>query len=590
MFKTKPLQFHLLRIAAALRAAFTLALLTVATVLHGATFTVSNTKSSGPGSLRQAMLDAQYSADAKIVFDLAGNPPFTIDVDTPLPVMMRSVSIDGISQPGFVGTPLIAIVNRTSSPTIELRGGNSHVQGLRFVLTSGDGVVSRADNDQIFRNVFERLGDPSPDEHAAIRLSGSGAHVGVNTAGFGTCVVVEGGRNNWISENTFDGCYAFDVALPGGEHTSINSHNVLRGPIVNGNPAITIDAPAFDTYIGESVIEHAFAGIDVRGNGNYIQDNFIHDMAGYAIRVDGGRSNRITRNTLWNTGVEIVSINDGNQSILPPDLSQVTVTPFGTTIRGSLRFPEGGWRSFEVFQSDTCDASSPRLLVGIGSNNATNSFSFTIAPVTPGAYITVTATDTGADTSALSQCVKVQGSLSMPAPVITSISPTHGTRPQVVIRGANFAENTKAYFGGVPASSDYYRSDEIGVRPLAGAGDVDLVVRNPDGQEAKTTFHFDDDRCSSVWVNRAPQTAVAHGDDAATFTVVASSSSAPISYQWYSGAVLDRTHPIDGATSASFATTPSRGMTYWVEMTSPCGEANYAPARFVAVPRRAAPH
>jgi len=568
---------------------FTIVLFSVAISLNAATFTVTNTNSSGPGSLRQAMLDAQYSAKAKIIFDLAGNPPFAIDVDEPLPVMYRSVTIDGLSQPGVSGAPLIALVNRTSFPAIDLRGGDSQVDMLRFVLTRGDGIVSRADGDLIFGNVFERLGEPSPDEQAAIRLSGSGASVGVNRIGFGTCILVEGGFNNWISENTFDGCYANAIALHAGQHSSINSHNVIRGPLVDGNPAITIDAPAFDTYIGESVIEHAYGGIDVRGSTSYIQSNFIHDMAGYAIRIDGGRSNRFRRNMLWNTGSDVVLINDGNQSLQPPNLSEVTVTPFATTIKGSLRTTAGGDQTFEFFQSDTCDASSPRVLVGIGSNRGTNPFSLTIAPVTPGAFLTAIATDPGSDSSGFSVCAKVQGSLSMSAPVITSITPAHGHRQQIVIRGANFAENMRVFFGGIPTTIDYFQSDEIGATPQDDlpSSDVDLVLRNPDGQEARTTFHFDEP--CNLWVNRPPQTVAAHGDDPATFTVVASSSSMPISYQWYHGPILDRSHPIDGATSASLVTRPSLGMEYWVELKSSCA-LSYVSTKFINVPRRAAPH
>lgn len=571
-----------------MRRAFAIALF-LAIPLHAATFTVTNAQSSGPGSLRQAMLDAQYSANAKIVFDIAGNPPFTIDVDEPLPVMYRSVTIDGVSQTGVTGAPLIVLVNRTSYPAIDLRGGSSVVSTLRFVLTRGDGVVSRADGDHIFGNVFERLGEPSPDEQAAIRLGGSGAILSSNRIGFGTCVVVEEGFNNWISGNTFDGCYANAIALHAGKHSSINSHNVIRGPLVDGNAAITIDAPAFDTYLGESIIEHAFGGIDVRGSSSYIQSNFIHDMTGYAIRVDGGRSNRITRNMLWNTGNDIVLINDGNQGLKPPNLSEVTVTPYATTIKGSFGTTAGGGQGFEFFQSETCDASSPRMLVGLGSDSGPKPFSLTIEPVTPGAYLTAIATDPGANSSGFSPCTKVQGSLSMPAPAITSITPAHGRRQQVVIRGANFAENTRVFFGGIPTTIDYFHPDEIGTTPQDDrmSGDVDLVLRNPDGQEARTTFHFDDE--CSLRVNRPPQTVAAHGDDPATFTVVASSSSMPVSYQWYHGAILDRSHPIDGATSASFVTRPSLGMEYWVELKSPCG-LGYASAKFVTVPRRAAPH
>ncbi|HUF08750.1 MAG TPA: hypothetical protein VMO47_05475, partial [Rhodothermales bacterium] len=51
-----------------------------------ATFTVTTADDSGPGSLRQALLDANAAAGAdQIVFDIPGAGPHTIVVQTALP-------------------------------------------------------------------------------------------------------------------------------------------------------------------------------------------------------------------------------------------------------------------------------------------------------------------------------------------------------------------------------------------------------------------------------------------------------------------------------------------------------------------------
>jgi titin len=98
----------------------------VAVTQVGATFVVTNTNDSGPGSLRQAILDANATPNASgssdlITFAIPGPGPHTITPATPLPVVSGRLIIDGTSQPGFAG-----------SPVVELSGA--------IVGTSGDGL------------------------------------------------------------------------------------------------------------------------------------------------------------------------------------------------------------------------------------------------------------------------------------------------------------------------------------------------------------------------------------------------------------------------------------------------------------------
>ena len=66
-----------------------------------ATFTVTSTADSGPGSLRQAILDANAAAGADtIAFDIDGGGLRTIVLGSPLPFVTDVVTIDGYTQPG----------------------------------------------------------------------------------------------------------------------------------------------------------------------------------------------------------------------------------------------------------------------------------------------------------------------------------------------------------------------------------------------------------------------------------------------------------------------------------------------------------
>jgi len=67
----------------------------------GATFTVTTAGDSGPGSLRQALLDANAQAGShRIVFAIPGAGVHTIAPVSALPAVTRAVTIDGYTQPG----------------------------------------------------------------------------------------------------------------------------------------------------------------------------------------------------------------------------------------------------------------------------------------------------------------------------------------------------------------------------------------------------------------------------------------------------------------------------------------------------------
>jgi hypothetical protein len=98
-------------------------------------FSVTTTADSGPGSLRQAIIDSNFaktSGSNTIEFDIAGPGVKTIDLASPLPPITTSVLIDGTTQPGFTGTPLVALGNPSpgSPGPISISGGDVAIRGL----------------------------------------------------------------------------------------------------------------------------------------------------------------------------------------------------------------------------------------------------------------------------------------------------------------------------------------------------------------------------------------------------------------------------------------------------------------------------
>src|SRR5215213_8922629 len=92
------------------------------------TFVVTNVNDSGPGSLRQAILDANANPGSDVInFNITG-PSLTIQPQLGLPDITDPVVIDGSTQPGFAGAPIV-----------ELNGSKSAVRAL-FVNAPGSTI------------------------------------------------------------------------------------------------------------------------------------------------------------------------------------------------------------------------------------------------------------------------------------------------------------------------------------------------------------------------------------------------------------------------------------------------------------------
>lgn len=107
---------------------------TLSTALAASTYTVNNTSDSGPGSLRQAILDANLNAGADVIaFSIPGAGVHTIQPLTALPSVDDPVTIDGTTQPGYAA----------GSPVIELDGSvaGASVHGLNIVAGSDGSTV-----------------------------------------------------------------------------------------------------------------------------------------------------------------------------------------------------------------------------------------------------------------------------------------------------------------------------------------------------------------------------------------------------------------------------------------------------------------
>src|SRR5262245_12661403 len=97
----------------------------------GATLVVNTTNDTGGGSLRQAILSANGSANVPdvIQFNIAGAGPHTISPVTPLPPVTDPVLIDGYSQPG-AGVNTLTNGDNAAQQSLVIHSSNTTVRGL----------------------------------------------------------------------------------------------------------------------------------------------------------------------------------------------------------------------------------------------------------------------------------------------------------------------------------------------------------------------------------------------------------------------------------------------------------------------------
>src|SRR5205823_6653673 len=120
----------------------------------GQTFTVTTTADSGPGSLRQAILDANALFDSgdTIAFNIPGGGVQTITLASALPAIIDPVTIDGYTQPEaaqntsattFNGALKIVLNGASVSASIDglsVQWPNVSIRGLNIIGFRSDGI------------------------------------------------------------------------------------------------------------------------------------------------------------------------------------------------------------------------------------------------------------------------------------------------------------------------------------------------------------------------------------------------------------------------------------------------------------------
>ncbi len=379
-----------------------------------AVFVVTTTADSGPGSLRQLIFDAGATPEVDTIrFSIPGSGVHTLRPESPLPALFDPMTIDGTTQPGYAGTPLIEIdcsaagtesgivvatagvvrrglaINRAGGAGILVVGGGDNVIEACHVGTDPAGLVARP-------NVFEGIaivgsaGTRIGGNSAASRnvISGNnGAGVTITTSSTDTVVT-----GNYIGTNA-----AGTAAIPNvgdgvfieqSAGTIVGGASPAEGNLISGNTALGVGVFTDCTrtriqgnVIGETVggdrLGNGADGVYMQGaSGNLVggenagEGNRIAFNGATGVKVFSGDRNTISRNSIDSNDWLAIDIGD-DQGVSPNDeldaddganglinvpvLTSIDSVSGGALVRGTYQSAPLTTFRLEFFTSEDCD-------------------------------------------------------------------------------------------------------------------------------------------------------------------------------------------------------------------------------------------
>ncbi len=473
--------------------------------LAAATFTVTNTDDSGPGSLRQAILDAESAAGADtIVFAIPGAGVHTITPLTLLPIISQPLTIDGYTQPGSspntnatgaLNTVLQIEIDGTTAPNRCITIGSSDVtvRGL---------VINRCTEGIELFNFFGAsptgmviAGNFIGTDLTGVSASPNDFGVSINFTQGGTVGATIGGPDpadrNLISANTTAG-FRSTSNFNGGSNTTI------QGNIIGlDKSAASRLANGIGIFIGDAAPASSVIGGVFAGGENIIAGN---SGAGIVVAPPSGAVT-IRGNAIYGNGGLGISLGNGTGP-LPNDADDSDSGPNGLQnfpiVRLAASLAEGGSThmvgvlhstpstTFELdfYANEACSNFPREFLEGktyLGSGQVTTDASGVaivdlgiVGVPELGARISATATDPAGRTSEFSQRIPF-------ATTAPSGPPEGGSF--FALTGTDFIDGATVAIGGVPATGvdvDSFTHLTATTPALAPGTVNDIVVTNTD--------------------------------------------------------------------------------------------------------------
>jgi hypothetical protein len=410
-------------------------------------------------NIREAITAANFSPGSDVIaFDLPGTPSAVMKPRRPLPRVTEPVTIDGTTQSGYDGSPLVALSAELipweqagDGVGLYLAGGHSTLRGLSvygfhtdIYVDDLDGATGGGDVIQSNFVGYKRNRHAGPGyDWQAIYVDAAGTTIG--GPGEGNLLTSLGNplflkkpttvQGNTVGFNEFAGIQVEGLGnVIGG--TDPGEGNVIGpsweyGIVIQPWGQAVIQGNLIGVSRSGERIENSFGGIGVWGDDNIIGG--LEPGAGNVIANNrggvyvAGEGNTVVGNSIYSNhsiGIDIggtgVTSNDvgdgdtgGNSLQNKPSLTRIQNGPVSSRVDGTLNSTPNSVFHIDVFTSPACDSEgygegkhfqTRTDVTTDGSGDATFSVK-TAKPVPQGSYVTATATNDAGETSEFSRCM-----------------------------------------------------------------------------------------------------------------------------------------------------------------------------------------
>jgi hypothetical protein len=319
-------------------------------------FKVMNANDTGTGSLRDII--GQVNSDTgnpkvdTIDFSIPGTGPFTIALASDLPALTHAVIIDGTSQPGYAGTPLIVL------------DGTGDASGFGTALTLDASASTKAFHGTIkgleFTNVGTGISVAPGSAPMTVTLSGntittSSGGIGIDIAG-GTGAVTATLAHNHI---TADGAgIGIDFFQTGATGATLTANHVTAG-----GGGIAID------FFKVSSLTATLKNNTADGNGGGFGIDIDQVTTSANVTLDNNQAHA----DLGGFGISISGVGTSLTANLTNNHASSTAGGFGIDIQ------EGGTTSNVTLTGNTATSSKGGFAMSIDRNSAATSATVTIS-------------------------------------------------------------------------------------------------------------------------------------------------------------------------------------------------------------------
>ena len=238
---------------------------------------VTNVDDSGPGSLRQAVEESGLDPGINVIdFAIDGTGIQTITLGSPLTIV-GPLLIDGFSQPGYVGTPLIRLAAQSADVAdgLIITGAGSTVRGLQIVgFLGGAGILitgPAATGNLITANVLGSGPAAAPSEADAYGVQITDGASNNTIGGDGAAA------GNTIAGNAESGVDIEGPSIGNRVQSDLIYGNNTRGGLGFSGTVQSVDLgnPDALNFSGAITLE-AWVKLDSTGTPGHLQDIIIH--------------------------------------------------------------------------------------------------------------------------------------------------------------------------------------------------------------------------------------------------------------------------------------------------------------------------